>query len=161
MKLTTCLWFDGRAREAANFYTSIFPDSSLGNNWIAPADTPGNAQGDEVVVDFVIFGQPFIGLNGGPQFPHSEAISFQIPCKDQAEIDHYWEALLADGGQPSQCGWLKDKFGVSWQVISGQMEQYIGGPDPAGAAAATQAMLGMSKLDLDAMRVAYETAAAK
>ena len=160
MQLTTCLWFDGRAREAANFYTSIFPDSSLGNNWIAPADTPGNAQGDEVVVDFVIFGQPFIGLNGGPYFTFNEAISFQIPCKDQAEIDHYWDILLADGGQPSQCGWLKDKFGVSWQVISGQMEQYIGGPDPAGAAAATQAMLGMTKIDLDSMRVAYETAAA-
>ena len=160
MQLTTCLWFDGRAREAANFYTSIFPDSSLGNNWIAPADTPGNAQGDEVVVDFVIFGQPFIGLNGGPYFTFNEAISFQIPCKDQAEIDHYWDILLADGGQPSQCGWLKDKFGVSWQVVSSQMEQYIGGPDPAGAAAATQAMLGMGKLDLEGMRIAYEVAAA-
>ena len=160
MQLTTCLWFDGRAREAANFYTSIFPDSSLGNNWIAPADTPGNAQGDEVVVDFVIFGQPFIGLNGGPYFTFNEAISFQIPCKDQAEIDHYWDILLADGGQPSQCGWLKDKFGVSWQVVSSQMEQYIGGPDPAGAAAATQAMLGMGKLDLEGMRIAYEAAVA-
>ncbi len=161
MQLTTCLWFDGRAREAANFYTSIFPDSSLGNNWIAPADTPGNAQGDEVVVDFVIFGQPFIGLNGGPYFTFNEAISFQIPCKDQAEIDHYWDILLADGGQPSQCGWLKDKFGVSWQVISGQMEQYIGGCDPAGAAAATQAMLGMTKIDLEAMKAAYEAASAQ
>ena len=159
MQITTCLWFDGNARAAANFYTSIFPNSSLGNNWIAPTDTPGNVQGDEVVVDFTIFGQPFIGLNGGPMFQFSEAISFQIPCKDQAEIDHYWEILTADGGEPGRCGWLKDKFGVSWQVVSSQMEQYIGGSDPAGAAAATQAMIAMNKLDLDAMRIAYETAA--
>ena len=159
MQLTTCLWFNGQAREAAQFYTSIFPNSSIGNNWIAPADTPGNQQGEEVVVDFTIFGQPFIGLNGGPQFPHSEAISFQIPCKDQAEVDHYWEILTADGGQESQCGWLKDKFGVSWQVTPSGMEKYLGGPDPAGAQAATQAMLEMKKIDLEAMRIAYETAA--
>jgi predicted 3-demethylubiquinone-9 3-methyltransferase (glyoxalase superfamily) len=159
MQLTTCLWFDGNAREAATFYTSVFPDSSLGNNWIAPADTPGNEQGTEVVVDFTIFGQPFIALNGGPMFEFSEAISFQIPCADQTEIDHYWEILTADGGEPGRCGWLKDKFGVSWQVVCRQMEQYIGGSDPQGAAAATQAMMAMGKLDLDAMRVAYESAA--
>ena len=87
MKLTTCLWFNGRAREAANFYASIFPESTVQDNWIAPTDTPGNLEGEEVVVNFKIFGQNFIGLNGGPQFPHSEAISFQIPCKDQADID--------------------------------------------------------------------------
>lgn len=159
MQLTTCLWFNGQARQAAQFYTSIFPNSSIGNNWIAPTDTPGNQQGDEVVVDFVIFGQPFIGLNGGPQFPHSEAISFQIPCKDQAEIDHYWEILTSDGGQESQCGWCKDKFGISWQVTSSQMEQYLGGSNPAGAQAATQAMLQMKKIDIEAMRIAYEAAA--
>ena len=110
MELTTCLWFNGRAREAANFYASIFPDGSIQDNWIAPTDTPGNRQGEEVVVNFKIFGQPFIGLNGGPQFPHSEAISFQIPCKDQADIDKYWDLLIADGGQESQCGWLKDNL---------------------------------------------------
>ncbi len=87
MELTTCLWFNGNAREAANFYTSIFPDSSIQDNWIAPTDTPGNKQGDEIVVNFKIFCQNFIGLNGGPQFPHSEAVSFQIPCRDQSEID--------------------------------------------------------------------------
>lgn len=161
MKLTTCLWFNGQARQAAQFYTSIFPESSMGNNWIAPTDTPGNQQGEEVVVDFTIFGQPFIGLNGGPQFPHSEAISFQIPCKDQAEVDHYWEILTADGGQESQCGWLKDKFGISWQVTPTGMEQYLGGSDPAGAQAATQAMLQMKKIDLAKMKEAYEAAAAK
>ena len=156
MKLTTCLWFDGNAREAANFYTSIFPDSSIADNWIAPTDTPGNKQGEEIVVNFKIFGHNFIALNGGPQFPHSEAVSFQIPCKDQSEIDHYWEILTKDGGQESQCGWLQDKFGVSWQVISAEMNDYLGGPDAAGAQRATQAMLGMRKIDLAAMKSAYE-----
>ena len=155
MELTTCLWFNGRAREAANFYTSIFPDSSVQDNWIAPTDTPGNLEGEEIVVNFKIFGQPFIGLNGGPQFPHSEAISFQIPCKDQAEIDKYWDLLIADGGMESQCGWLKDKFGVSWQVTSPEMSQYLGGSDPEGAKRATQAMLEMKKIDLAAMKRAY------
>ena len=156
MDFITCLWFDGRAREAANFYTSIFPDSHLDDNWIAPTDTPGNAKGDEVVVNFKILGREFIGLNGGPQFPHTEAISFQIPCADQNEIDKYWNLLLADGGEESQCGWLKDKFGVSWQVTSPQMMQWLGGSDPDGAQRATQAMLGMRKIDLAAMQAAYE-----
>ena len=156
MKLTTCLWFDGNAREAANFYTSIFPNSSIADNWIAPTDTPGNKQGEEIVVNFKIFGHDFIALNGGPQFPHSEAVSFQIPCKDQSEIDHYWEILIKDGGQESQCGWLKDKFGISWQVISAEMNNYLGGPDAEGAQRATQAMLGMRKIDLAAMKSAYE-----
>ena len=156
MDLITCLWFDGRAREAANFYTSIFPDSHLDDNWIAPTDTPGNKKGEEIVVNFKIFGREFIGLNGGPQFPHTEAISFQIPCADQNEINKYWDLLLADGGQESQCGWLKDKFGVSWQVTSPQMMQWLGGSDPEGAQRATQAMLGMRKIDLAAMKAAYE-----
>ena len=155
MELITCLWLDGRAREAANFYTSIFPDSSVTDNWIAPTDTPGNKQGEEIVVNFKIFGRSFIGLNGGPQFPHSEAISFQIPCTNQEEIDKYWEQLLADGGQESQCGWLKDKFGVSWQVTSPEMGKYLGGVDAEGAQRATQAMLGMRKIDLAAMENAY------
>ena len=156
MDLTTCLWFNGRAREAANFYTSIFPNSELADNWIAPTDTPGNQQGEEVVVNFKIFGQNFIGLNGGPQFPHTEAISFQIPCADQAEVDKYWEILIADGGQESQCGWLKDKFGISWQVTPTEMGAYLGGPDTEGRQRATQAMLQMKKIDLAAMKNAYE-----
>lgn len=155
MELTTCLWFDGNAREAATFYTNIFPDSSLADNWIAPTETPGNEQGSEVLVNFSIFGRPFIALNGGPQFPHSEAISFQIPCATQSEIDQYWQILTSDGGQESQCGWLKDKFGVSWQVISPEMGKFLGGPDPEGAQRATQAMLGMRKIDLRVMESAY------
>ena len=156
MELTTCLWFDGRAREAADFYTKIFPNSHIDDNWIAPADTPGNQKGDEVVVNFKIFGQNFIGLNGGPQFPHTEAISFQIPCKNQEEIDKYWEILTKDGGEESQCGWLKDKFGISWQVTSPEMMNYLGGPDREGAQRATEAMLKMKKIDLAEMKRAYE-----
>ena len=158
MDLTTCLWFNGRAREAANFYTSIFPNSSVDGNWIAPTETPGNAQGEEVIVNFKIFGRAFIGLNGGPHFPHSEAISFQIPCADQAEIDRYWEILTSDGGAESLCGWLKDKFGVSWQVISPQMGQYLGGTNPEGAKRATQALLGMKKIIIEDLKLAYESA---
>jgi predicted 3-demethylubiquinone-9 3-methyltransferase (glyoxalase superfamily) len=155
MELTTCLWFNGNAREAATFYTSIFPDSEMADNWIAPTDTPGNKVGEEIVVNFKIFGRPFIGLNGGPQFTFSKAFSLQIPCKDQAEIDKYWSLLIADGGQESQCGWLKDKFGFSWQVISPEMNKYLGGPDPEGAKRATEAMMGMNKINLEAMRLAY------
>jgi len=155
MELITCLWFNGNAREAATFYTSIFPDSSMADNWIAPTDTPGNKVGEEIVVNFKIFGRPFIGLNGGPNFPHSEAISFQIPCRDQAEIDKYWDLLTRDGGVESQCGWLKDKFGISWQVTSPEMMKYLGGADPEGAKRATNAMLEMKKIDLEAMRLAY------
>ena len=155
MEMTTCLWFNGRAREAANFYSSIFPNSSVSDNWIAPTDTPGNQQGEEIVVNFKMFGQNFIGLNGGPQFPHSEAISFQIPCADQAEIDKFWDLLTADGGQESQCGWLKDKFGISWQVTSPEMMNYLGGPDAEGSQRATKAMLEMKKIDLAAMKKSY------
>jgi predicted 3-demethylubiquinone-9 3-methyltransferase (glyoxalase superfamily) len=158
MQLTTCLWFDGNAREAAQYYTSIFPDSSIGNNWITPVDTPGNEHDTEVLVDFVMFGQPFIALNGGPIFQFSEAISFAIPCRDQAEIDHYWNKLISDGGQASQCGWLKDKFGLSWQITSPEMEKYLGGCDGDGAARATQAMLEMTKIDLAELKRAYEGA---
>lgn len=155
MELTTCLWFNGNGREAATFYTSIFPESRLKENWIAPTDTPGNREGEEIVVEFQIFGRPFIALNGGPQFQFSEAVSLQIPCKDQGEIDKYWELLTADGGQESQCGWLKDKFGFSWQVTSPVMNKYIGGSDPEGAKRATEAMLTMRKIDLQALEDAY------
>jgi predicted 3-demethylubiquinone-9 3-methyltransferase (glyoxalase superfamily) len=155
MELTTCLWFNGNARQAAEFYTSIFPNSELADNWIAPTDTPGNKQGEEIVVNFKIFGRPFIALNGGPQFTFSEAVSLQIPCSSQDEIDRYWALLTSDGGQESQCGWLKDKFGFSWQVTSPEMNQYLGGSDHEGAQRATQAMLGMKKINLAEMRQAY------
>jgi predicted 3-demethylubiquinone-9 3-methyltransferase (glyoxalase superfamily) len=145
MELTTFLWFDGRAREAADFYTTIFPNSSVS---VA-------GEGFEVMINFTIFGRPFIALNGGPQFPHTEAISFQIPCANQSEIDKYWSILTADGGQEGQCGWLKDKFGVSWQVISSEMGKYLGGSDSEGRDRATQAMMQMKKIDLAVMEKAY------
>ena len=155
MELTTSLWFNGNAREAATFYASIFPKSSVQDNWMAPVETPGNEQGTEVLVNFSIFGRPFTGINGGPQFTFSEAISFQIPSANQAEIDKYWNALTSDGGQEGQCGWLKDKFGVSWQVVSPEMGKYLGGSDPEGAARATQAMLAMKKIVLADLESAY------
>lgn len=156
MELTTCLWFDGRAREAANYYVETFPDSKLKDNWITPVETPGNAPETEVTVEFQMFGQKFIALNGGPQFPHSEAVSFIIPCEDQSEVDHYWDKLINDGGSPSQCGWLKDKFGVSWQVVPNEMGKYLGGSDPEGSMRAVQAMLGMTKLVVAELKAAYE-----
>ena len=155
MELITCLWFNGNAREAANFYTCVFPQSEIADNWLAPSETPGNKQGEEVVVNFKIFGRSFIALNGGPQFTHSEAVSFQIPCSDQDEIDKYWRLLTENGGEESQCGWLKDKFGVSWQVTSPTMMNFLGGPDAAGAARATKAMLEMRKIDLVKLESAY------
>ena len=153
--LTTCLWFNNNAREAAEYYVRIFPNSRMLTNWVTPVETPGNQPQTEVTVEFEIFGQKFIGLNGGPIFTHSEAVSFVIPCKDQQEVDHYWNLLITDGGQPSQCGWLKDKFGVSWQVVPNDLGKYLGGPDAAGRARATQAMLRMQKLDLEVLRAAY------
>ena len=153
--LTTCLWFNYNGREAAEYYVSLFPNSRIKDNWVTEAETPGNAAQTEVVVNFELFGQPFIALNGGPQFPHSEAVSFQIPCETQEEVDFYWDRLIADGGQESNCGWLKDKFGVSWQVCPAEMNKYLGGPDSEGSKRATEAMLKMTKIDLDAMRKAY------
>lgn len=155
MQLTTCLWFDGCAREAAEFYVRNFPNSRMITNWVTPVETPGNQPGEEVFVEFEIFNQKFIGLNGGPQFPHTEAVSFQIPCKDQTEIDHYWDLLVADGGAESMCGWLKDKFGISWQVIWPGMSELLGGADFAGAQRATTAMLEMRKIVIADLVKAY------
>lgn len=155
MRLSTCLWFDGNGREAAEYYVNLFPDSKLENNWITPTETPGNAPNTEVFVRFEIFGQQFMALNGGPHFQFSEAVSFEIPCKDQAEIDYYWNTMIADGGSESMCGWLKDKFGVSWQITSPKMGDYLGGADEAGRTRATQAMLQMKKIDLAELERAY------
>lgn len=155
MRIKICLWFNGNAGEAAEYYVRTFPDSKLADNWMAPTDTPGNQEGTEVVVNFEMFGQEFIALNGGPQFKFSEAFSIQIPCKNQEEIDHYWQTLISDGGEESQCGWLRDKFGFSWQVTSPEMNRFIAGPDPDGARRATEAMLEMTKIDLGRLESAY------
>lgn len=156
--ITPNLWFDGTAEQAAEFYVSIFPNSSIDAVNRAAADNPGTSEGEAVVVNFTLDGRPFTGINGGPMFTFTEAISFAINCADQAETDRYWDALTADGGSEGQCGWLKDRFGVSWQVIPRQLGEYLGGPDPDGARRAFQAMLGMTRIDVEGLRRAYEEA---
>jgi len=155
-KITPCLWFDGQAEEAAAFYTSIFPDSRIERVNRSPGETPSGPEGSVLTVDFSLAGEPFIALNGGPDFKFNEAISFSIDCEDQAEVDRYWEALVAGGGEPSVCGWLKDRFGVSWQVVPKVMSEFLNGPDRDAAARALEAMLKMTKLDVAKLREAYE-----
>lgn len=150
---TTCLWFDGQAEEAANHYVSIFENSRLGEVVRTTDAGPGPA-GSVVTVEFEINGQRFVGLNGGPMFTFSEAVSFQILCDDQAEVDHYWEKLT-QGGEESECGWLKDRFGVSWQVVPRRLMEMLRDPDQEKAKRATEAMLTMRKLDLPALEKAY------
>jgi predicted 3-demethylubiquinone-9 3-methyltransferase (glyoxalase superfamily) len=154
--ITPCLWFNYDAEEAATFYASVFPDGEVTSIMRAPGDNPSGKRGDVLMVGFTLMGQRFTGLNGGPQFPFSEAVSFEISCEDQAEADRYWHALVEGGGEHSQCGWLKDRFGVSWQVVPKQIGDYLGGPDPEGAARANAAMLQMQRLDVEALRLAYE-----
>ena len=155
-KITPNLWFDGRAEEAAAFYTSILPDSRIDDISRSPADNPSTKAGEVLLVTFTLAGQRFVGINGGPQFPFTDAVSFQIDCEDQAEVDRYWEALVEGGGEHGPCGWLKDRFGLSWQVVPREMAGYLGGPDAGGAARAMEAMLRMQKLDVAKLREAYE-----
>ncbi|MFJ4692206.1 VOC family protein [Streptomyces sp. NPDC088766] len=152
---TTCLWFDGQAEEAAHHYASIFKNSSVGTVARYTEAGPGPA-GSVVTVEFTANGQKFVGLNGGPQFTFNEAISFQIDCADQEEVDHYWDKLIEGGGEPGPCGWLKDKYGVSWQVVPTEMIRMLTSPDQEKAGRATRAMLAMGKLDIAALRKAYE-----
>ncbi|WP_328297017.1 VOC family protein [Streptomyces sp. NBC_00435] len=154
---TTCLWFDGDAEAAADHYLSIFKDGKRGRIGRYNEGGPGTA-GDVMVVEFEINGQKFVGLNGGSQFPFTEAISFQIHCADAAEADYYYDRLTGDGGEESACGWVKDKFGVSWQVIPAGAIELISDPDPGRAARATAAMMKMKKLDVERMRQAADEA---
>ena len=149
-KQTPCLWFDGQAEQAAEHYTAIFPNSGITSVGRQP-------DGSVLVVEWTLDGQPYQGLNGGPQFTFSEAISFSVSCADQAEVDHYWDALSA-GGEQGPCGWLKDRFGVSWQVVPARLGELLGDPDPERAQRAMQAMLGMRKLDVAALRAAADGA---
>jgi predicted 3-demethylubiquinone-9 3-methyltransferase (glyoxalase superfamily) len=155
-KITSCLWFNGTAEEAARFYTSVFPNSQITKVNRSPAETPSGPEGMVLTVEFVLDGEPFIGLNGGPDFRFNESVSFSIECADQAEVDRYWEILVRDGGEHSVCGWLKDRFGLSWQVVPRQLKEYLEGSDPAGARRAMEAMLDMTKLDVARLRAAYE-----
>jgi predicted 3-demethylubiquinone-9 3-methyltransferase (glyoxalase superfamily) len=142
--ITPSLWFDNNLEEAAQFYTSIFPNSSIEkvNRYTdAGPGTPGQV----VSATFVLDGNRFVGINGGPQFRFTEAVSFMVACMDQAEVDYYWDRLV-DGGQESQCGWLKDRYGLSWQIVPDRLYELIDDPNPARAMAATRAMLGMHKI---------------
>jgi predicted 3-demethylubiquinone-9 3-methyltransferase (glyoxalase superfamily) len=150
---TTCLWFDGQAEEAADYYTSIFPNSEVGRVGRYTEAGPGPA-GSVIAVEFEINGEKFVALNGGPEFTFSEAISFQIFCDDQEEIDRYWDALTEEG-EESVCGWLKDKYGVSWQVIPANLIDMISDPDQEKAARTTEAMLAMKKFDIAELEAAY------
>ena len=155
-KITPCLWFDGQAEEAATFYTSLLPDSRIDKVHRSAADNPSTREGEVITVDFTVAGQPFIGLNGGPEFRFNEAISFSIDCEDQAEVDRLWDALIADGGEPSVCGWLKDRFGVSWQVVPRQLQEMLDSGDRDAARRAMESMLQMTKIDVAKLREAFE-----
>ena len=155
-KIRSCLWFDGQAEEAARFYTSLIPNSRIDAVNPAPADNPSTRESEVLTVDFTLDGTRFMGLNGGPDFKFSEAISFEIECADQAEVDRYWDALVEGGGEHSVCGWLKDRFGLSWQVVPRQLNEMMSSTDRAAAGRAMEAMLKMDKLDIEKLREAYE-----
>jgi predicted 3-demethylubiquinone-9 3-methyltransferase (glyoxalase superfamily) len=148
------LWFDTEAEQAAEFYVSVFPDSRIVSRALYPEGAPGPA-GTVMTVEFELDGQRFVGINGGPQFPFTEAVSFQITCETQEEVDRFWDALT-EGGEESMCGWLKDRYGLSWQVVPVGMEEVFADPDPSRAQRAMQAMMGMRKLDLAALRAAAD-----
>ena len=147
-KNTICLWYDGTALEAATFYAQTFPDSRLGAIHRAPGDYPSGQQGNVLLVEFTVAGIPCIGLNGGPMFKHSEAFSFQIGTADQAETDRYWSAIVENGGAESQCGWCKDKWGLSWQITPRALTDAMASPDAGVRQRAFAAMMTMQKIDV-------------
>ena len=153
-KNTICLWFDGSAVDAATFYSETFPDSAVGKVFRAPSDYPENKQGDVLTVEFTVVGIPCIGLNGGPLFKHSEAFSFQIATDDQAETDRLWNAVVSNGGQESECGWCKDRWGLSWQITPRALTTALSNPDQAAAKRAFDAMMTMKKIDIAAIEAA-------
>jgi len=158
--LSTMLWFDGQALEAARFYVSVFPNSVIHGDAAFPdVDYPENAQADPgsvMTVSFELDGRPFTALNGGPQYTFSEAISFVVTCEGQDEVDYFWDRLTDGGGEPGRCGWLKDPFGVSWQVVPTALFELGSGPDAEGAQRVWQAMLGMDKLSIPDLQRAYD-----
>jgi predicted 3-demethylubiquinone-9 3-methyltransferase (glyoxalase superfamily) len=154
-RITPCLWFDGKAEEAAQFYVSLLPDSHIDGVLRSPAGNPSTPAGAVLTVDFTLAGQKFQGLNGGPDFTFNEAVSFQIDCEDQAEVDRLWNALSENGGEPGPCGWIKDRFGLSWQIIPRALARMLSDPDTEAAGRAMQAMLKMGKIDVAELERAF------
>lgn len=155
-KITPCLWFDGQGEEAANFYTSLFENSTILEISRYGEAGPG-PEGSVMTVSFELNGQEFVALNGGPEFKFNEALSFQISCKDQDEVDKFWNGL-SEGGEEGPCGWLKDQFGLSWQVVPTALPELLSDPDPGRSLRAMQAMLGMKKIDIAGLRTAADAA---
>ena len=154
-KITPFLWYSKEAEEAATFYASIFPDSRVTRVTAMPSESPSGPPGSVKVVEFVLCGQPFIAMSAGPLDPFNHAVSFVVNCADQAELDRYWSALLA-GGSAEQCGWLKDRYGLSWQVVPRQLGEMLGSPDRDASRRAMQAMLEMHKIDIAELQRAFE-----
>jgi predicted 3-demethylubiquinone-9 3-methyltransferase (glyoxalase superfamily) len=158
-KISPCLWFDGEAEEAAKFYVSLLPDSKINRVQKNPVDGPSGKAGSVLVVQFTLAGQEYMALNGGKRFEYTHAISFKIDCADQAEVDRLWDGL-SEGGSTERCGWLKDRYGISWQIVPSVLPELLGGPDRAGAARAMAAMMQMVKFDIAGLKKAYAGEAA-
>lgn len=159
-KIILCLWYDlGQARLAAEFYVSLgLPDSHIDSVSNSPADNPSTAEGQELVVEFTLAGRRYMGINGGPMFPQTEAVSLMILTEDQAETDRLWDAIVGNGGQESQCGWCKDRWGVNWQITPKRLMAFHADPNPARARAAFEAMMTMRKIDIAALEAAADAA---
>jgi len=154
-KITPFLWFNNQAEEAAAFYVSVFPDSRVGRVTALPSESPSGPPGSVKIVEFVLFGQPFIAMSAGPLDPFNHAVSFVVNCDNQAELDRYWNALL-EGGSAEQCGWLKDRFGLSWQIVPTVLGEMMAAPDRARAKRAADAMMKMVKFDIAALQAAFD-----
>lgn len=155
-KITPCLWYDGTAREAAEHYIDVFGNGKILERVDSLADNPSTKEGEEIVVQFELFGHQFTGLNGGPEFKFNEAVSFQVDCEDQAEVDKYWEGLLAGGGEESQCGWIRDRFGMSWQIVPRRLNELLAEPDQARAKRVFECMMKQVKLNVAELEAAAD-----